>query len=241
VTGRSWLRVRKLHRWDLSPKEAVRLQRSLTGRVVPVWDGRSVRAVGGADVSFPSRREAAAAFCVLSFPGFEILEYAVKKSPVAFPYVPGLLSFREIPALLAAMREVETAPDVIICDAQGLAHPRGMGLAAHLGILIDTPTIGCAKSRLFGEHDEPGQRKGQHVPLRGPDGSVIGRVVRTRTAVRPVYVSIGNRVDLDTSVRIVLDCCTSFRLPEPARAAHRLAGGWEPAPRKPPGRDHDAA
>ncbi len=228
MARRNWLRIRKLHDWDISPKEAVRLQKRLAGRVVQEWDGRPVGTVGGADVSFPSRREAIAAFCVLSFPDFRILEYAVGKSPVTFPYVPGLLSFREIPALLAVMREIETGPDVIICDAHGFAHPRRMGLASHLGILIDTPTIGCAKSRLFGEHDAPGRRKGSRVSLREPDGAVIGRVVRTRTGVKPLYVSVGNRVDLDTAVRIVLECCTRFRLPEPARTAHRLAGGWIP-------------
>lgn len=233
MTGANWLRVRKLHGWDLTPKEAIRLQESLTDRMVPEWDGRSVRKVGGADVSFPSRHEALAAFCILSFPGFEVLEYAVKKTPVSFPYVPGLLSFREIPALLAAMRNVETEPDVIICDAQGLAHPRAMGLATHLGLLIDTPTIGCAKSRLFGEHADPGREKGSRTWLRGKGGEIIGAVVRTRTDVKPVFVSIGNRVDLETSIRIVVDCCPTYRLPETTRTAHGLAAGK--LPKSPPG------
>jgi deoxyribonuclease V len=144
--------------------------------------------------------------------------------PVSFPYVPGLLAFREGPIVLAALERLAERPDVLIFDAQGLAHPRRMGLATHLGILLDVPSVGCAKSRLCGKETEPGEEKGSWTPLLDR-GEVIGAVVRTRSRVRPVYVSVGHRVDLETAVSLVLSCATKYRLPEPTRWAHRVAGG----------------
>jgi deoxyribonuclease V len=228
MTEGHWARIRSLHRWDVSPRDAVKIQHELRKYVRPRWDGRKIEKIAGADVSFPSKHEAVAAFCVMRYPGFELLDYSVRRKECEFPYVPGLLSFRELPALLDAMAHVRAEPDVIMCDAQGLAHPRGMGLATHLGILLERPTIGCAKSSLFGDYEEPGRTKGDTSPITDKEGEVIGTVLTTRTGVKPVFVSVGNLVDLQTAIRVVLDCCTKYRLPETTRCAHRLAGGHRP-------------
>jgi deoxyribonuclease V len=149
---------------------------------------------------------------------------AIVRRRVSFPYIPGLLSFREIPAALAALRALPAAPDLILCDAQGIAHPRRFGLASHLGLLARTPTIGVAKTRLVGEHRAPPARRGAWAPLTDR-GERIGAVLRTRAGVKPVYVSIGHRVSLATALRYVMACTTRYRIPEPLRRAHRLAGG----------------
>jgi len=167
---------------------------------------------------------ARAAVVLLSLPDLEPLEAATAERPASFPYVPGLLAFREGPAVLAALELLRGQPDVLIFDAQGLAHPRRMGLATHIGVLLDRPSVGCAKSRLCGKHEEPPPERGGWVPLM--DGEeIIGAVVRSRAGVRPLYVSIGHRVNLETAVDLVISCCTSYRLPEPTRWAHRVAGG----------------
>ncbi|MFQ6103161.1 MAG: deoxyribonuclease V [Candidatus Glassbacteria bacterium] len=221
----SWVRIRKLHDWDISPREAADVQNRLRRLVVPEWDGRKIERIAGADVSFPSRNETLAATCVMSYPELKLLDYSVKRRRCEFPYVPGFLAFREVPALLESLKGLEIEPDVIICDAQGLAHPRGMGLATHLGILIEKPTIGCAKSRLFGSFQEPGENRGDRSLLHGHGGEVIGAVLTTRSGVKPVFVSIGNLVDLETSIGVVMACCPKYRLPEPTRVAHKLAAG----------------
>jgi len=206
----------------LSPREAVALQRDLASRVVRRTRSRTIRHVGGADVAVVSeRRLALASIVVLTFPELEVVESSEGAAPLDFPYIPGLLSFREMPAILAAWARLTVRPDVLLCDAHGVAHPRRFGLASHLGVALDLPTIGCAKSRLFGTHRLPAAAKGCSVPLRHPqDGSVLGAVVRTRTGVRPIYVSIGHLVDLPFAVRTVLRCARRFRLPEPTRLAH---------------------
>jgi deoxyribonuclease V len=185
-----------------------------------------VNTVAGVDVGFPARDIARAAVVVLGFPELKPLDCAIAEVPVEFPYIPGLLAFREVPAVLAAVEKLRVTPDLFIFDAQGLAHPRRLGLASHAGLLLDWPSVGCAKSRLTGASVEPGPERGSKSPLI--DGrECIGAVVRTRTGVRPVYVSIGHMVDLDTAVRYVLDCAPRYRLPETTRYAHRLAGGAE--------------
>jgi deoxyribonuclease V len=219
------MKTRKLHEWNISTGEASRVQKKLRELVVEKWDGRGIGTVAGADVSFPSREEALAAVCVLSYPALELLDWAVAKKQCTFPYVPGFLAFREIPALLEALARISVEPDVILCDAQGLAHPRGMGLATHLGIILDRPTVGCAKSRLFGNYVEPGMNRGDRSPLLDSAHEVIGTVLRTRSGVKPVFVSTGNLVDIETSVNLVLGCCPRYRLPETTRIAHRLAAG----------------
>ena len=210
------------HPWNLSPSEARALQQELRGRVREEVLSTPVR-VAGVDVSVRGQT-ARAAVVILSFPDLEPLEAAAAEQPLTFPYVPGLLAFREGPAVLTALEKVRTRPDVLIFDAQGLAHPRRMGLATHLGVLLDLPSVGCAKSRLCGDHEEPPQKRGSWVPL-WDGGEVIGAVVRTRVGVRPVYVSVGHRTDLESAVELVLSCCSRYRLPEPTRWAHRVAGG----------------
>jgi deoxyribonuclease V len=219
------LNKRSLQKFPLvSPSEGIRIQKELRHEVSMRWDGRNVRTIAGADVHFPSKDRVRAAVALLTFPDLELLETAIHEGPCTFPYIPGLLSFREIPSILEAWKRLIHQPDVILCDGQGIAHPRGLGLASHLGIVLDIPTIGCAKSPLFGGFDLPASKKGSHTSIRDRSGGTIGAVLRTRDATKPLYVSIGHRIDLRTAVRIVLSSTTRFRIPEPLRAAHRLAG-----------------
>jgi len=219
------LKCRNLHPWDVTVGEARAIQERLAGRVRPVWDGHPVGTVAGADVGFPDKTTVLAAVVVMSFPALEVLETRVVRRPCRFPYVPGLLAFREIPGLVAALEAVATTVDVLMCDAQGLAHPRGMGLATHLGILLNRAVVGCAKSRLYGQFVKLGRRKGARAYLLDPSGKMIGAALRTRTGVRPVYVSVGNRIDLETAIAIVLACTPKYRIPAPLRAAHTLSVG----------------
>jgi deoxyribonuclease V len=225
--------VSELHTLLLSPGEARGLQEELASRVVegPPLDLSRVRYVAGADVSTQGDM-GYATVVVLSFPDLSVVEVRGYEARLTFPYVPGLLAFREIPSVVGALREVESEVDAVIFDAHGLAHPRGMGLASHLGLFIDVPSVGCAKSRLVGEHEEPGPEKGDTADLVYRK-KVVGKVVRTRPRVSPVYVSVGNRIDLASSVDLVLQCCTRYRLPETTRQAHnaanRLRRGADPA------------
>jgi deoxyribonuclease V len=217
------MRVRKLHGFDLSPAEARRLQEELASSVVagPALDFGGVRYVAGADVSTQGDM-AYATVAVLEFPGLTVVEVRGFEAPLEFPYVPGLLSFREMPSILGALEKVETDVDVVVLDAQGLAHPRRLGLASHVGLFLDVPTVGCAKSVLVGKFEEPGVEKGSTTDLVHR-GEVVGKVVRTREKVSPVYVSVGNGIDLDSSVELVLSSTTRYRLPEPTRQAHNAA------------------
>lgn len=218
-----------LHPWNVSPKEAVAIQQQLRRLIRQEPDLATVEAhrVVGIDVSI-KKGIARAAVAVLSYPSLKPLDVALAEVPVSFPYVPGLLTFREGPVVLAALARLRMEPDVLIFDGQGTAHPRRLGIATHIGILVDRPSIGCAKSRLWGKHQEPGPEKGDYALLY--DGEeVIGAVVRTRTGVKPVYVSVGHRIDLTSAIEYVLNCCTRFRLPETTRLAHRAAGGEAPA------------
>jgi deoxyribonuclease V len=205
--------------------QAIALQRRLAPRVERRDRLDEVRTVAGVDVGYDEERGMArAAVVALSFPGLRPVDWAVARVPVRFPYVPGLLSFREIPAALAAFERLRRMPDLILCDGQGIAHPRRFGIASHLGLLLDRPTIGVAKTRLVGEHRVPAQRRGAWTPLTDA-GEVIGAVLRTRAGARPLYVSIGHRVSLATALAWVLACTPRYRLPETTRAAHRLASG----------------
>lgn len=217
---------RDQHAWDVTPNQAIGIQKTLRREVVTENRLGRVEAVAGVDVGFPDRQTARAAVVVLSFPELRPLDCAVAEVPVAFPYIPGLLAFREVPAVLEAVEKLQVWPDLFIFDAQGIAHPRRLGLASHAGLLLDRPSIGCAKSRLIGRYVEPGPARGDRSPLSDGDEQ-IGAVLRTRSRVKPVYVSIGHRIDLDTAVRYVLDCTPKYRLPETTRYAHRLAGGDE--------------
>lgn len=221
------MRMAISHSWDLPTSEAMALQARLADRVVTetTFDPDVVATVAGVDVGFHGE-VARAAVVVLSFPELEVVDYALAEVPVTFPYVPGLLAFREGPSVLAALEKLTTWPDLLIFDAQGLAHPRRLGLASHLGVVLDWPSIGCAKSRLVGIHDEPGEEVGEWVPLFD-EGQTIGAVVRTRKGVKPLFVSIGHRVDLPMAIEFVLRCTQGYRLPETTRNAHKVAGGVE--------------
>ena len=208
----------------VTPAEAIKLQKSLSGMVVRKWDGRQVRTIAAADVHFPERGTSRAALVVVSFPGLELVESIVRDSRTSFPYIPGLLSFREIPPILEAWKELRAHPDLLLCDSHGTAHPRGLGMASHLGIDLGIPSIGCAKSHLFGDFEEPGPERGDRSPVTGRSGQVIGSVLRTRTGVRPVYVSPGHMIDLRASIRIVLSCSPKYRIPIPLAMAHKAAG-----------------
>lgn len=204
-----------------TPHQAAEEQRQLACKMVLCPLARPPATVGGLDVGIRNGM-ACAAVVVLSFPDLRVVGWGVARAPVSFPYIPGLLAYREIPVALAALRALDIAPDVLICDGQGIAHPRRMGIATHLGILLDHPTVGCAKSRLWGRHSPVGGTRGEWQPLED-QGEVIGAAVRTRTGVKVVYVSPGHRTDLDSAVRLVLDCAPRYRLPEPTRLAHLLA------------------
>ncbi len=206
------------------PSEGIRLQKELRGKVVLKWNGGKVQTVAGADVHFPQKKRAKAAITLLSYPGLELINAVTADIDCPVPYIPGLLSFREIPAILKAWSGLKSRPDVILCDGQGIAHPRGLGLASHLGLELGVPTIGCAKSPLFGYFREPGTMKGEKSPIRDKEGDVIGFVLRTRENVKPVYVSPGHLVGLDKAVEIVMRCAPRYKIPEPLRHAHHLAG-----------------
>ncbi len=223
----------ELHSWTLDPAEAIRVQAALRERLVLQWDGRPVSSVGGVDVGL-SGDMARAAVVVLSYPSLEPLEGVTAEVPLVFPYIPGLLSFREGPAVLAAWAKLQHSPDLVMFDGQGIAHPRGIGIASQMGLWLGRPTIGVAKSRLYGRHTEPGPNPGDAAELydqRDPH-HVIGAVLRTRAGVKPLYISPGHLIDVPHSLQFVMNCCTRYRLPEPTRWAHRVAGG-ERLPIKP--------
>lgn len=239
---RQRMRIRNLHPWNVTPRRAAALQSELRRQ----WEGRDrlreIRYVAGADAAFllsgpqalrkrPRRgaacdaNRALAGVIVYRFPEMVEIERASAEVPLRFPYVPGLLSFRECPALLAAFRKLRHAPDVVFCDAQGYAHPRRFGLACHLGLLLDRPTIGCAKSRLIGRETPPEEKAGSWTPLLAEaDEEILGAVLRTRNAVGPIYVSQGHRVSLATAIRLTLAVCDGYRIPRPTRDADHFVG-----------------
>jgi deoxyribonuclease V len=217
--------MRLRHPLDVSVAEARKIQESLRHEVreEPVFDPAAVKTVAGTDISYlRESRLALGAVVLMGYPDLEVLEVRTSALEVAFPYVPGLLSFRELPALLPALEALGRKPDLIFVDGQGLAHPRGFGLASHLGVLTGIPTIGCAKSRLVGEAAEPGPEIGDWEPLLYQE-MTVGAVLRTRRGVKPLYISVGHLVDLPTSLRMVLGCLRGVRLPEPQRKAHAAA------------------
>jgi len=219
------MRIRHPHPWNVSASEAIALQQRLRGEVIEADRFSRIDTVAGVDVGFEAHGSVTrAAVAVLSFPQLKLLEYAIARRPTEFPYIPGLLSFREIPAVLDALSRLRRLPDLLLCDGQGRAHPRRFGIACHLGVLTGLPAIGVAKSRLVGTHAPLAEDKGARQALYDK-GEVIGMVLRTRRGVRPLYISVGHRVALATAVDYVLRCITRFRLPETTRAAHKLASG----------------
>lgn len=214
-----------LHSWQVSVPQALDIQISLAAKVAKVSQVISPRFIAGVDISAPKAQgEANGAVVVLSYPELKLVEMQVVNEKVGFPYIPGLLSFRESPLVLAACEKLSITPDLILVDGQGVAHPRRMGIASHLGLFLDTPTIGCAKSRLCGSHKMPSAEPGSYAELVDKD-EVIGVALRTKLGMNPVYVSIGHKVDLTAAIRWVLACCRGYRIPEPLRLAHLAAGG----------------
>lgn len=230
----------ELHDWNLSPTEAIALQRRLAGRVEREDRLEAVSRIAGVDIGFEQGGEITrAAVVVLAWPptgegAFEVVEQAVHREPTRMPYVPGLLSFREVPAALAAFERLVTRPQLVMVDGQGIAHPRRLGVASHLGLWLDLPTIGVAKKRLCGRHGEPGPERGDGTPLvdKGPDGEeTIGTVLRSRRGVKPVFVSPGHRLSLASALDWTLACLGRTKLPEPTRLADRLASRRDQARR----------
>jgi deoxyribonuclease V len=216
--------VHELHSWDMLPHEAIQLQRDLAAQIItdqplPL---AAVRLVAGVDVSVKND-VSRAAVVVLRYPALDVIETVKAERPTTFPYVPGLLSFREGAVIVDALRKLQATPDVFIFDGQGTIHPRRIGIACHIGLWLDRPTVGCAKKRLVGHAETLPATKGSWVPLVDR-GETVGVVLRTRTNIKPVFVSVGHRATLDDARQLVLSCTTRYRLPEPTRAAHHAAG-----------------
>lgn len=217
------MHIHKLHDWDITPKEAIALQKTLAGQVVfdrPL-DLGTVTLVGGVDVSVKNN-VSQAAVVVLTFPELEVIETVLAQQPTSFPYVPGLLSFREGPVLVEAFEKLKNTPDVFIFDGMGRIHPRRLGIAAHMGLWLQTPTVGCGKTHFIGDYAPPGEQKGDHSDLTHK-GELLGVVLRTRSKVKPVYISPGHLIDLESALALTLRCTPRYRLPEPIRAAHDAA------------------
>lgn len=218
--------------WNLTPEAALAEQRALAARVRAESDFGAVHFVAGVDVGFENENTVArAAIAVLTFPQLELVETALARRAVTFPYIPGLLAYREVPVILDAFEKLQHAPELLIVDGQGRAHPRRFGIACHLGVLLNLPGIGCAKSILVGRAEIPENRVGAWTPLLDQNeivGAALRTKLNTKRVVNPVYVSIGHRVDLETAVDFVLQCCRGYRLPEPTRYAHQAASSRNP-------------
>ncbi|OGO18474.1 MAG: endonuclease V [Chloroflexi bacterium RBG_16_50_11] len=219
------MRIMERHGWQVSIARAKDIQKELAAEVSRTGSIISPQYIAGVDISVNRwDKNGTAAVVVLSYPALELLEMQVVTDRIEFPYIPGLLSFREAPLLLATFEKIKIIPDLIMVDGQGIAHPRRMGIASHLGLILGIPTIGCAKSRLCGEHEMPGLEAGSYAELLD-NGEVIGAVLRAKAGVKPLYISIGHMIDLPSAINWVTACCRGYRLPEPTRLAHQAAGG----------------
>ena len=217
------MKVKNLHEWQVSVAQAFDIQLGLAARVSRINEIATVRFIAGVDSSVSQVREiATGAVVILSYPELRMVETKVVSGKPGFPYIPGLLSFRELPLILAACEKLEVTPDLILVDGQGVAHSRRLGLASHLGLLLDVLTIGCAKSLLCGSHEVPGTEAGNYTEIIDGDDT-IGVALRTKTGVKPLYVSIGHRIDIKSAMQWVMGCCKGYRLPEPTRIAHLTA------------------
>jgi deoxyribonuclease V len=219
------MQINALHGWEVTPREAIEIQQKLIHNIQLAPLPPEIHLVAGVDVSYKIGSDRFyAGIVVLQLPALSLVEETVAVGETLFPYIPGLLSFREAPILLQAFQKLASQPDAIIVDGQGIAHPRGIGIASHLGLFLDCPSVGCAKSKLTGvyEANKLQTTAGSFIPLRTGDGTVIGAVVRTKQNTQPVFVSPGFKADLATSVALVLKCCQGYKLPEPTRQAHHL-------------------
>ncbi len=219
------MKVESLHSWQVSIAQALEIQQGLAARVSKRSEVTTPRFIAGVDISAgKGERMATGAVVVLEYPELRVVETKVAQGRLDFPYIPGLLSFRESPLTLAACQKLTITPDLILIDGQGIAHPRRLGLASHLGLWLNTPTIGCAKSILCGNHEVLGDEPDSYAEMVDRS-DIIGAALRTKLGVKPVYVSIGHKVDLNTAIHWVMNCCRGYRLPEPTRLAHLAAGG----------------
>jgi len=218
------MKIKRLHDWNLTPREAMELQKQLAFEVIRADDFvEPVKTVAGIDLGYDAKNDTSrAVVVVLKFPELELIESSEALLPIQFPYVPSLLSFRETPVAIKALEKLKTAPDLILCDGQGIAHPRRFGIACHIGLLTDTPSIGVAKSILTGKFENLGDERGSVAPLIVRNEQ-IGAALRTKDKVQPVYVSVGHRISLETAVRYVLQCAPKYRLPETTRLADKMA------------------
>ena len=217
--------MQQRHPWPQTIEEAIAIQEQLRSEVITENQLETVRYVAGVDVGYDNMDAVSqAAVTVLSFPDLQLQQQAVVRCPTAFPYIPGFLSFREVPAVLDALEKISPMPDLILCDGQGIAHPRRFGLACHLGVLTGIATIGVAKNRFIGEHSEVGLDRGSWQPLQD-GGQTVGAALRTQTGVKPIYVSIGHKVSLISAIEYVLRCALKYRLPETTRLADQLTSG----------------
>jgi deoxyribonuclease V len=225
----NYMKVHKLHDWEVSVVQAKEIQLSLAKRVIAENEAINPRLVAGIDISSPDAQGVArGAVVVLRYPEFSMVEVEVVEGKITFPYIPGLLSFRESPLILATCERISNTPDLILIDGQGIAHPRRLGLASHVGLFLDLPTIGCAKSILCGQHRPVGEEVGSHAELLD-NGELIGAALRTKSGVKPIYVSVGHKIDLASALQWVIKCCRGYRIPEPTRLAHLAAGGILPS------------
>jgi deoxyribonuclease V len=215
--------MKGLHSWNVSVEQAIRIQENLRSRIILKTGFSKVRTIGGGDAAYSKKRNVLfGVIVVLSFPQMETLDIAEAYGMVRFPYIPGLFSFREGPILIKTFQRLKTKPDVMVYDGQGIAHPRGFGLASHMGLWLDLPSIGCAKTPLVDGLTSPGSSKGSYELIRR-EGKEVGVVLRTKDSVKPLFVSPGHRIDLPTSIQLILKCCQRFRIPEPLRRAHHLS------------------
>jgi deoxyribonuclease V len=220
------MKVQHLHEWNLDPQSAIELQKNLASKLVdePI-DISKVKLIAGVDVSVKNEISQAAVV-VTSYPDMKVLEIVRAKRPTTYPYIPGLLTFREGQVLVEAFEKLQMEPDVFVFDGMGRIHPRKMGIAAHMGLWLDRPTIGCGKTHLLGRYDEPGQERGSYSQLTYKK-EILGVVLRTRDKVKPVYISPGNHANLETAIQLILSVTSKYRLPDPIRLAHGAAGQYE--------------
>jgi deoxyribonuclease V len=219
------MQYRELHPWHVSVIEAQRIQQRLRRHIQVGTYVHDTHYIAGADIAIaPATSTIYAGVVVLDYATLDVVERKSLVSSTDFPYIPGLLSFREAPALLQVFAQLDTTPDVIVFDGQGIAHPRGLGIASHMGLLLDVPAIGCAKSRLTGRYEEPPPHRGAHTPLHGGHGQVLGAVLRTKDRTRPVFVSVGHKIELSQALDILLHCHRGYRIPEPTRLADQYVG-----------------
>lgn len=217
------MKLPQLQTWPNTTEEARIIQEELRSKVITENQLETVQYVAGVDVGYDSKNNISrAAVVVLSFPDLQLLEHAISETQTTFPYIPGYLSFREVPPVLQALEKLNLTPNLLLCDGQGIAHPRRFGLACHLGVLTDIPAIGVAKTRFIGEHEEVPAPRGSWQPLHN-QGEIIGAVLRTRTATKPLYISTGHKINLTTAIEYVLNCTPKYRLPETTRWADHLA------------------